>query len=116
MTKQESDKEIIGKVFNSILDLANEERRNDPEYKDLWEKDGVAGVLRESEHKMMKLALSTNQVLKEKYGVKITNEKWDLIMSLPMVLSKLEKHIQKTEGSACCVDKAYHLVSKILNN
>lgn len=47
-------------------------------------------------------------VIKDKYGIKrMSNELYEFISSYPHEFRKLSRHIEKTEGRICCVDKAW---------
>jgi hypothetical protein len=48
------------------------------------------------------------KIVKQKYDIKrMDDELYFFIAAFPFYLDRLGKEIQKTEGSACCVDKAW---------
>lgn len=107
----------LGDVMSSILERAEEERLKSDSYNDLFKltkKDCCSGALRAAEHKMSMIALDVSTLLEKEYGIKITNDKFHLLLALPYIEKVLTDEIRKKEGYSCCVDKTYHLLSKIL--
>jgi hypothetical protein len=114
---KEVTEESLKQVMQGILEVANKEREESQPYKDLFgltKENSITGALRDVEHKMTSLALDICHILETKYDIKVTNEKFGLLLALPFVLDRLEKDISAKEGHMCCVDKAFHLVNKIL--
>ena len=104
-------------MIGSILELADKERKASEPYKNLFKKTEGKPLpifLSEVEREMTGKVLDAIAILEER-GIKVNNEAYYFLLALPLTAHVLEKHIQKTEGSACCVDKTYHLLEKEFN-
>lgn len=114
----DNNTKILGELINNIVDIADKERLESEPYKDLFTKSDTAeGLLRNMDDEMTKIILNGCTVLKQKFGLeKIGNEKFHILQALPFVLSTIEKDIRDKEGSSCCVDKAFYLISKKMLN
>jgi hypothetical protein len=109
--------EALGSVMSSLLERAEEERLKSDHYQDLFKltkKDSCEGALRNAEHKMSSIALDVSTLLEKEYGIKVTNDKFHILMALPFIVNHLTDDIRKTEGYSCCVDKAYYILNKLL--
>jgi hypothetical protein len=110
------DENIIKEVIENMLKGIEEERQKDPVYKDMFKKSSdFGGLLHETENRMVSPILDACQILKDKFGInKIDNETYMFLLSLPILEHLIQKKIEETEGSCCCVDKTYILLSKLL--
>ena len=106
----------IKELLNVLHSKAEEERLKSDSYKDLFYNHGdrIDGLLRKCEHGMMEVILDTATVLEKKYGVKVTNEAYMILLGLPLMVNQLEKNIQNDDGFVCCVDKVYYILSKFI--
>lgn len=83
-------------------------------YKELSECETIASLVSLAEHKMSLIVLMINKLLEEKFITKLDNERFEYLQSLCFNASKLEKQIQRTEGSVCCVDKTHSRIADYL--
>jgi len=115
MKKIKVTKKALANAIGGILNAAAEERKKDPEYKKLFDSDGIDGLLRRTEMTMTSAALDCMRVLKEKFGyTKIREETFRLIMGLPLIANILEKRIDASEGMCCCTDKTFYLLCQVI--
>jgi hypothetical protein len=115
MKKIKVTKKALANAIGGILNAAAEERKKDPEYKKLFDSDGIDGLLRRTEMTMTLAALDCMRVLKEKFGyTKIREETFRLIMGLPLIANILEKRIDASEGMCCCTDKTFYLLCQVI--
>lgn len=110
--------EALGGIFSGIIAAADKERKASESYKDLFTtSETLDGLLRALELKMTDHVLNATTILKEKYGYDRTpDEAFMLLLALPFLANRLENYIEKTEGSACCVDKTYYVLAKNLRS
>lgn len=104
-------------VADSLLEVAKAEREKKDSYKDLFsssDSNDITGLLRKAELQMSEVALDVSHILQEKYGIKVSNDKFWILMALPYACEILERELRKEEGYACCVDKAFYLLDKYL--
>lgn len=108
----------IKELINVLHARAEEERLKSDSYKDLFHNHGdrIDGLLRKCEYGMMEVILDTATVLEKKYGVKVTNEAYMILLGLPLMVNQLQKNIEKDEGFVCCVDKVYYILSQFIVN
>lgn len=107
----------LKEIMNGILEIADKERRETDSYKDLFKSsENIEGLLREAEHRMVGVVLDTYTAYKDRYG-EDNKILYRILLALPFITRGLTDDIRLKEGSACCVDKTYHLLSKhILEN
>lgn len=102
-------------IMGGILRAADEERKKSESYKGLFTEDTLDGLMRALDRKMIDSVLSATAVLKEKYGYEhVGDDAFYILLAMPFLANKLEKYIEKTEGSACCVDKTYFLLGSLV--
>lgn len=107
-------KEEIKQVIDGILQIAEKERKESKPYKDMFKRTGgkpFCVQLRDVESSMMDVVLNYSQILNEN-GYKVSNEMFQFLYSLPLLVHVLEKDIVAKEGRACSVDKVYELLHK----
>jgi len=111
-----TDKTAMAEVMDNMIKNIEEAKQEDPTYKDLFKKStDFGGLLRETKNMMTTPILDTCQILRDKFDIKNTsNEIYMFLLSLPLLEYIIEERITKTEGSSCCVDKTYYLLSQIL--
>lgn len=107
-------KEALKDVIDGIIALADKERKESEPYKNLFKKmNGVSlpVSLEAVTDEMTSAALNASAAFRNQ-GIKLNNEAWRFLLALPITAHLLEKHIKETEGSACCVDKTWHLLGR----
>lgn len=100
--------------MDGILVLADKERKASEPYKDMFKKvdpNNLEGTLRAIDSAMLKPVLDAHTALEVK-GMKIGDEAFYFLLSLPLAAHLLEKKIQKEEGHTCSVDKVYYLLAQ----
>lgn len=111
------DNNALDNVLGGILAAADKERQASQSYKDLFEGSAdVESLLRQTDRNMTRAVLDATKVLDVKFGYsEMPNDKRDeifwLLMALPFLIRQTTKHIEKTQGMSCCVDKAYYHVA-----
>ena len=112
------DEKVLGDLLSGIVALADKERKESESYKDLFKGSAdMESLLRSLDFKMTDHVLNATKILGEKYGYnELSREKKDeifwILMALPFLIRQTTKYIERTQGSACCVDKAYYHVAE----
>lgn len=112
-------KECLASVLDALVVKLEEETRDSEQYGDLFSKvkgDDFSYLLRDVQMKMTKIALDALQVVRDKTGKPTTAEMMDLFYALPFIAKELERIIEKEQGSACCVDKAFHVLNRMVQS
>ena len=115
---KEADEKVLGDLLQGIVALADKERKESESYKDLFKGSAdMESLLRGLNHKMTDHVLNATKIMGEKFGYnELSGEKKDeifwILMALPFLLKQTEKYIVRTQGSSCCVDKAYYHVAE----
>jgi hypothetical protein len=115
-TKVEISDSILKETITSIFEVIQKERKEDPEYRDLFKKS-ISGdsLLSEMNFKMEGIVLNGCEILTEKFGYKKINDNlYCFLLALPLINHLLENRIIESEGPACCVDKTSYLLAKAL--
>lgn len=114
------DDKILSDLLGGIVAAAEKERKASDAYKELFKGSAdIESLLRGLDLKMTQHVLNATSILDERFDYrKLPNEKKDeifwILMSLPFLIRQTTKYIEKTQGSACCVDKAYyHIANQI---
>ena len=112
---KELNENTLGEMLKAMASAFTEERQKLEPYKEMFKAGSThTGLLRELESKMMSHVLDACDVFKERHGVKINNNQYHVLLALPLLAKIAEKDAERNEGSACCVDKAYFLLSEQL--
>jgi len=113
---EKSAAETMGEVIKTILDKADEERKNSDSYKHLFEaSDGLSSFISNLEDEIDRVVLDGCAVLENKFGVKnIRPELFNMLLGIALFSSILEKKIIATEGSSCCVDKTHFILAEVM--
>jgi hypothetical protein len=114
-TKSESAKSELGAMISALAESFANERKKSESYKELFGAgSSLTGLLRRLEHKMSMHVLDACEVLDERHGIKVNNEQYHVLMALPLLVKIATKDVERNEGSACSVDKAYFMLSEQL--
>lgn len=114
-------KAALEDVIGGLISAFENERKQDEKWKDLFKKvDGVefSSLLREAAHQMETVALDVYGLIEDelaKVGKKPTKEIFNMLYALPYVENALTKEAKDKEGSVCCVDKAFFIMNKFIN-
>jgi len=107
--------ETFANMLTSLAQAFKDERQQTEPYKELFKAGSThTGLLRELEVKMHSLVLDACEVYRERHGIKLNNNQYNILLALPLLAKIAEHDAQKNEGSACCVDKAYYMLSEQL--
>ena len=101
----------LASVLGGLMASAKADREASEGYKNLFAqfKDGgVAHAVFEAERQMKTIAMDLAQLLKDKAGVEIDRDLWNVILGLPLALSAVRRDVEDNLGNACCADKARH--------
>jgi hypothetical protein len=110
----ELTEQTLKEVLEGMVSAFNSESEKTDSFKSLFrEGSAYTGLLRELDNQTMKSVLNACRVL-EKKEIKITKELFNFLLALPFLSHNLEKHIRETDGSCCCVDKSFYLLSEQL--
>ena len=112
---KELNENTLGEMLEAMASAFTEERKKEKPYKELFKAGSTyTGLLRDLELKMSRHVLDACDVYEVRHGVKINNNQYYLLLALPLLAEIAEMDARKNEGSACCVDKAYFLLSEQL--
>lgn len=114
------DDQLDGKTLSHMLSAMakafTDERKKSEPYKEMFKAGSThTGLLRDLESKMTGHILDACEVYKERHGVAINRDQYHILMALPLMVKLAEKDAEQNEGTACCVDKAYFLLSEQIN-
>lgn len=111
--KNDDFKNALKSVCDSLLSLADEERRKSEPYAKMFEasEHGIRGLLDEANNEMTRIILNVCSVLEERTGKPVSNEVFAMLQCLPLCRDAVEEHIRNVDGYCCCVDKARELFS-----
>lgn len=103
-------------VLGALIGAADSERESDKKYQDLFKGSAdLESLLRNTELAMTDAVLNATKVLKDKLGYeRVPDEAFMLLLALPFLANRLEHYIEKSQGPACCVDKAYYHLAENL--
>ena len=111
----EINENTLTEMLTAMAVAFTEERQKSEPYKEMFKAGSThTGLLRDLESKMMSHVLDACDVFKERHGVKINHNQFHVLLALPLLAKIAEKDAKKNEGMACCVDKAYFLLSEQL--
>lgn len=111
----ELPQEAIAAVLNGMVAAFEGEREQSEPFKEMFKAGSTfTGLLRHLESVGMGAALDASTVLEQKHGVWVSRPVLEFLLALPYLSYKLEKHIERTEGVSCCVDKSFFLLSEEL--
>lgn len=112
----ELDVGTLGNMLTAMADSFAEERQKEEPYKELFEAGSThTGLLRDLEYKMMRHVLDACDIYEKRLGMKINKNQFHVLLALPLLAKIAELDASKNEGMACCVDKAYFMLSEQLN-
>ena len=105
------DENAIKTVLDGIVGMADKEMREQSiAYRDLSAaaKDEPWYIFQVYDMAASDVTIAMYSVIKEKYGItRMSDELYWFIREFPVAIDKLSKKIEKEEGPACCVDKAW---------
>ena len=105
--------DALTKLLTTLADSFTNERKKSEPYKEMFKAGSTyTGLLRHVEMECMGVALDACTVTKERLGKEERRGLLEFMLAVPYLSFKLEKHIKEKEGSACCVDKAFFLLSE----
>ena len=105
----------LGNMIAAMADVFTKERQKEKPYKELFEAGSThTGLLRELESKMTRHVLDACDIYKERHGMKINRNQYHVLLALPLMVKLAKQDAKKNEGLACCVDKAYFILSEQL--
>ena len=117
MEKQKLNENTLGNMLKALADAFTKERQEEEPYKELFKAGSThTGLLRELESKMTDHVLDACDIYKERHGMKINKNQYHILLALPLLAKIAEQDAKKNEGMACCVDKAYFMLSEQLKS
>ena len=109
------NKNVLAEMMGALASSFQEERQKSEPYKEMFKAGSThTGLLRELESKMMDHVLDACDVYKERHGIKVNTDQFHVLLALPLLAKIAERDAKNNEGMACCVDKAYFLLSEQL--
>jgi len=115
MSKEKISKDALGGILTSLAESFASERKKQEPYKELFKAGSThTGLLRDLETKMMGHVLDACEVFKERHGITLNRDQFNVLLALPLLAKIAENDAKKNEGMACCVDKAYFMLSEQL--
>jgi len=95
-------------TLSAIASAADESRKNSEEYKQgIANANSYSNLLRQAEFETTAAILRTCDYIEAHSGKPINSATFEFLFELPALYRVLEKEIERTEGRACCADKAY---------
>ena len=98
-------------VMNALAESMDKETPNEITYKDFMAADkesSLYDIFNTFDMASSEPTFIVTKILKQKYGIKrMDDELYWFIREFPVYIDKLERKIEKEEGSVCCVDKAW---------
>ncbi len=114
MMKKIND-DVMSEMLTSLADSFTNERKKTEPYKELFKAgSSFTRLLRTLESQMMRSVLDACTVYKEKNGKSLNKNQFNVLLALPLLVKVAENNASANEGMACCVDKAYYMVSEQL--
>lgn len=111
----DEQKNILADMMKSLADSFTAERKKKEPYKELFKSGSTfTGLLRRLENEMTNHVLDACEVFKERHGVTLNKDQYHVLLALPLLVKMAEDDAKKNEGMACCVDKAYFMLSEQL--
>lgn len=115
METQKLDETTLGNMLTAMADAFTEERHKEKPYKEMFKSGSThTGLLRELESKMTGHVLDACDIYQKRHGIKINTNQYHVLLALPLLVKIAERDAKKNEGLACCVDKAYFMLSEQL--
>ena len=109
------DGDLLENMFIALANAFTEERQKTDAYKELFGAgSSLTGVLRELEHQMTTNVLDACAVIKTRHGVEVNEVQYAVLQALPLLVKIATDDVERTEGPACCVDKAFYMLSEEL--
>ena len=109
------DENTLGNMIKAMANAFTKERQKEEPYKELFAAGSThTGLLRELENKMTAHVLDACDIYNERHGMKINRNQYHVLLALPLLVKLAEKDASQNEGMACCVDKAFFILSEQL--
>ena len=113
--EEKLNEDTLKNMLTSLVDAFKEERQQTKPYKEMFKAGSThTGLLRELESKMTSHVLDACDVYKERHGSKVNKNQFHVLLALPLLIKIAEMDARQNEGMACCVDKAYFMLSEQL--
>ena len=110
----EVTKNALEAVLTGMVAAFDAERGKTESFKEMFKAGSTyTGLLRNLKSVDMGGVLDACKVLEGK-NVKITQDLFEFLIALPYLAYKLEREIRARDGSCCCVDKTFFLLSEEL--
>jgi len=107
------DKNVLGEMLTALADSFQAERQKEQPYKELFKAgSSFTRILRELDTQMSGHVLDACDIIKERLGVEVNRSQYNLLLALPLLVHIAEKDAERNEGMACCVDKAFFMLSE----
>ena len=107
--------DVFGDMLTALADSFKKERHEKEPYKELFKAGSThTGLLRDLSSKMTRHVLDACDVYEVRHGVTINKNQYHVLLALPLLVKIAEQDAIKNEGIACCVDKAYYMLSEQL--
>ncbi len=111
--QQQVSPEILKDVIGKLATTFQSEREKTEPYKEMFKAgSSYTGLLRQVEHGCIRIALDAYSVFEKQSGRKGNNELLSFLLAVPYLSRILEQQIEEEEGMACCVDKAFFVLSE----
>jgi hypothetical protein len=105
----------LSDMMTALADSFMAERKKEEPYKEMFKAGSThTGLLRKLESDMMGHIIDASEVFSERHGIKLNRGQRNVLLALPFLVKVAEIDAKKNEGLACCVDKAYFMISEQL--
>ena len=107
--------DTLGDILTALSDAFTKERHKTEPYKEMFKAGSShTGLLRELHGRMISHVFDACDVYKKRHGVTINANQYHILLALPLLVKIAEQNAKNNEGLACCVDKAYFMLSEQL--
>ena len=114
MSSKELSEDVFGTMLATMVDAFTEERKKTEPYKEMFKAgSSFTGLLRHLDSEMSSHILDACDAHKERTGASFTSDQYNVLLALPLLVMLATKDAER-EGAACCVDKAFFMLSEQL--
>lgn len=104
---------ILGDMLTAIADSFQAERQKEKPYEELFKAgSSFTGIFRELDSQMGVHVLDACDIIQKRLGVEVNKAQYNMLLALPLLVQIAEKDAERNEGSPCCVDKAFYMLSE----
>lgn len=109
----DAKKNALGGLLEALASSFKEERQKEEPYKEMFRAGSTfTDIFREMDHQMTTHVLDGCDVISERLGMRVNKAQYRTLLALPLLVQVAEEDAKRHEGSACCIDKAFYILSE----